>query len=525
MFKFFKLGAIPLSPFLFAVYPILSLFSHNIEQVYYNVLIFPITVSAVGTFLLILLLKLFIADKLKISAIASTFLILFFSYGYVREFALKSGEFGVIIARHRYFFLIWILVFILSTYFLKNTRHLFKLTRFLNVFGIALISFSIAGIVIYKINEPKLNSLLTLNPEDEKLIKIISRHEKPLPDIYYIVPDAYANYYTLRDDFKYDNGEFVKFLRDKGFWVPLNSKSNYHITGFSLPSSLNMEYIDYLAEEMKGRSPDDFSVPYKMIRNNKVMRILKGGGYKFVNFNSGWAVTNHNKYADIEYDNNFFEEFSILLARTTVLRPWFSSSIGSSFAAVDLYEQTRKRVLFTFDKLGNEIPYIESPKFVFAHIGPPHVPYVFGPDGEKLSVAGYDEPRHTQDDYNNFYLGQLKFITKQIQMMIESILANSKTPPIIIIQSDHGQELECKMTDKILGDETHSDRCLKAVVSNFAAYYIPNKKISGGEISPVNTFRTVFNAYFNSSYEILENTHYYNKEGYVFDKIPPQRLK
>ena len=79
-------------------------------------------------------------------------------------------------------------------------------------------------------------------------------------------------------------------------------------------------------------------------------------------------------------------------------------------------------------------------------------------------------------------------------------------PPIIVIQADHGP----------LGGEITSDG---ARMSIFNAYYLPD----GGDqllypsISPVNTFRVIFNHYFGGEFALLEDVARISQYGSPFD--------
>jgi len=85
---------------------------------------------------------------------------------------------------------------------------------------------------------------------------------------------------------------------------------------------------------------------------------------------------------------------------------------------------------------------------------------------------------------------------------VDTILEESDTPPIIIIQGDHGAWIQPK------------DRLMWIL----NAYYLPenNDKLYPS-ISPVNTFRLVFNLYFGGRYEMLEDVSYFSPVPNLYD--------
>jgi len=152
-------------------------------------------------------------------------------------------------------------------------------------------------------------------------------------------------------------------------------------------------------------------------------------------------------------------------------------------------EWYRHRTLFTLQQLEETVPNIPGPKFVFAHLVIPHHPFVFGPNGEALDYDKNGVPEFSE--YKVKYPDQVTYINKRIEKIVDLILQTSPNPPIIIIQGDHGPA----PFDVI-------ERRMK----NLNAYYFPDN--SDGlypTITPVNTFRVIFNKYFKQNYPLLED--------------------
>jgi hypothetical protein len=129
------------------------------------------------------------------------------------------------------------------------------------------------------------------------------------------------------------------------------------------------------------------------------------------------------------------------------------------------------------------------PYFTFAHILIPHIPFVFSPNGI-LTDPGFFSGKLTAPSspkyFNEGYIDEIQFDNQQFISILTYILNNSSTPPIIVIQGDHGFG---KNRFPILN-----------------AYYLPTSQGSQKiypTVSPVNTFRIIFDTYFGGSYGLL----------------------
>jgi hypothetical protein len=348
--------------------------------------------------------------------------------------------------------------------------------------------------------------------EDETHESIILENNlKNLPDIYYIVLDEYAPLRTLNTFYNYDNSDFVKFLQERGFYVTKNSHSNYAQTFLAMASTLNMKYVNYLSD-IVGEESLDQRIPYQMISNNLVMKNLKSIGYENYNFDSGWWGTRSLQIADVNLcSKNQNMDFHTLhaLKQISIFRA-FDMFIKDPSSTI-FHQERRDRIFCQFDDITKIKQETEKPVFVFMHVMAPHDPYVFGPNGEEVDYKytfgptgiGYLDP----SEEKRAYLNQLTYLTKILKETIENLLENSDNLPIIIIQSDTGPS--------IISTDTTNELQQVGRMSIFNAYYFPNEKYDSlyDDITPVNSFRVVFDSQFQTNYGIVEDKVFYSIYG------------
>lgn len=495
-------------PILFGIFPALFLFSHNIEQVSMDNAAYTaiaIAVSVAFALLLWWVLSFVLKDRQKAGLVVTLLLVLFYSYGHfaslIESVNIVVGD--IHITRHKILVPVWGLILLLGTYFcIRTSGNLRVLTSVLNVVSASLIVLCLINIGTHTV----LTSIALKDYENtshDEADTTSTQVLAELPDIYYIILDGYASSTTLEEMYNYDNHEFFSYLTDRGFFVASRSNSNYPMTFLSLASSLNMEYVNYLGDRM-GIESRTRTVAYDMIRNNKVMKFLKSRGYKFIHLGSGWGATDRNKYADVEIQCGRGNEFVMVLIQTTLLDPFVKNLLNQ-----------RERVLCTFSKLG-EVYAIEGPKFVFSHINSPRPPFVFGANGEPVPEVKLE----MQGDISvekELYVNQLIFISKQVESLVDEILSKSDSPPVIVLQADHGPGLSLQQNEDSEW-ERPTEEMLRERFGIFNAYYLPHggEKLLYYSVTPVNTFRLVFNLYFNMDYELLQDESYYSTYEYPY---------
>jgi len=507
-----RLNIYPLHPFLIAVYPALALLGHNIEEIRASVALRALLFSLLACLLLLLLFRALLR-RWNAAALATTAaLALFFSYGHVYNFFKGWSLAGWTLARHRLLAPLWLGVLILFIVWLARKKSdPPRLHGFLNLAAVIALVFPIFQLSAFALSARGAPDGEASSAQEITNLKLPPG--QPAPDIYYIILDAYTRDDTLLSEYGLDNTPFLDQLEGLGFYVARCSQSNYAQTQLSLASSLNFNYLEALDEAYNPGNNKRVGMR-KWIQHSAARTTLEGLGYQVVAFETGFKNTEWDD-ADLYLAPSAalgslqmfagLNDFELLLINN-------SAGLLLTDAAIKLPEflQTdfdnprrihRERILYALDQLA-KLPALPGPKFVFAHLVIPHPPYVFGPDGE---FTDYDRDKIAA------YHDQVIYLNQRLIPLLESILQESSTPPIIVLQGDHG------------GIE--SPQAYRMDILN--AYHLPG----GGNarpyenISPVNTFRVIFNQYYGAQFALLDDTSYFSvyKTPFEYTVIPNRR--
>jgi hypothetical protein len=489
-----------------SLFPILAFYAHNLTEIQFSASFRLIFIILVAMFVLLGFVWLLLRDIRKTGYVVSLFMLLFLSYGHVYGFLKEVTVFGYLIGRHRFLIVVYFVFFIIGMRWLKNQQDLAKLTRNINCFGFILFLIPILQIIYLEFRFRTSNVLS--NPSYDMIS--VDQNIADYHDIYYIIPDSYTRDDTMLSFYEYDNTPFIDALKERGFYIARCSQSNYSFTDLAMASSYNLNYIQeiYFAKDSIGLA--------KLGRDNLVRAILTNAGYKIVAFDNGYRPTQWYD-ADVYYSyrtdtggyiSRGLTEFESMFLKTTAGRILLDiDSVARKdiikIAKNDPMRDRYEYIKYTLDKL-TTVPSIMGPKFVYIHIQLPHAPYIFSQSGDFIP-----EPQPHIPGYRD----QVIFINDQILKFVDKILSFSEREPIIIIQGDHG------------GQETKG---FSGGVHILNAYYLPDGGDVGlySTISPVNTFRLIFNTYFGTNYEYLPDISYrtIGQNLFDFEVVPNTRV-
>lgn len=476
--------SIPIHPILFAIFPAASIIADHVEFIRFNASLLLLT-------LIILLLTgaaFFVLFRIwrnvgKAAVGTSLSLMLFFSYGHTFDFLTKEQGFAFI--QHRYLVLLWLVLYlVLFVLLFRTNRNLEMINKWVTAVGALLLLFSGYAIGQYQ---------LTNNDDWQPELALTGaiRPSPNLPDIYYIILDGYANEATLNSYYDFDNSHFLQGLETRGFYVAQHSRSNYALTSLSLSSSLNLNYLNEISLQA-GENSRSIAIPMRLTEQNQARRLLQSAGYQFVFMGSGYGISQVNRYADVDVKCGHIDETIGRFVATSLLR-----APADRFRLIE--QDDRQRRLCMFRELAN-MPQRTEPKFVFAHVPSPHWPFLFDEAGNAVSLENLDH-----DQLKEGYLAQLIYLNGRITQIVDTILQNSTREPIIIIQSDHGPAFEFSM-------DSPSEALYQERMRILNAYYLPDeaKSMLYPTITPVNSFRLVFNYLFATELPLLADQSYFS---------------
>lgn len=410
-----------------------------------------------------------IRQRPKAAIAASVAVVFFCFFGELKthcDLWLHGKNWGLITRVRGQLTLLGAIYLMLMWWLIRTRRNLFGLNRYLNIVSGALaaatlvaILFAPAGAVLPATGRSQIPMRVGTNP----------------PDIYYILTDARTSPESLQAYWGYNDSTFVKRLTDLGFCVVKNAHGNSISTPICLSTYLNMDYPPAGATNQHGLA----SIAYYnwIIQHAEAPSRLKASGYDVTDL-SVFGTGGQPRFY-------YFPKISTSSLGDAI---WENTILGWAYEypAALSFGDTNLRILSMLPKIAAERT--GRPKFVYAHLIMPHQPFLFDQNGNRIRRG------MVESDYRpELYLGQLIYENTLLTNIISAILKNSEMPPIIVLQGDHGFR---NLTNQYRQQEA-------TTILN--ALYLPGSKAEWlyPGITPVNTFRVIFNHYYAEHYAYL----------------------
>ena len=483
----------PFHPFLLAAASVLAVYANNVNQA--SLLdSLPALGAVLGFALFVLLMMGLLCRTFSARAAVLASIVVLGCLFYARLFFWVDPKAG---GDDRAEFFAFVLMLGAALVLVARTRTDLRLTHsILNGIGLVLLVTPITQAAWYKWQHARPG--LDAKIPEEAAVAVGER-----PDIYYLIFDRYASAATLQHYFDFSNAPLIAFLEKQGFYVARGSHANYLKTGHSLASTFQMDYLDFLADE-EGHKSSDWDPIYRMLHEHRVARFLKSAGYRYAQIGSWWSPTQENPYAD--WNPRFgFREFTSTYTRRLALRPLLNLVAPNSPYTRSLqwdYGQCQ-RVPWQIEQI-KKAAVGSEPTFVFGHILLPHEPFVFDGEGRCLS-AEESRRRGTRQGY----VEQIRYANKVIRDLVATLQARKGKQPIIIVQGDEGPFPETGIGLTRSWREADNDE-LQIKMGIMNAYYFPDGDYEQlyPDITPINSFRVLFNKYFHVELNILPDRIY-----------------
>ena len=491
-----RIGRTPLHPLFMALYPVAALLATNLGQV---------KPTAAGRSTVVsLLLALGLLSAMRVithnwttAAILTTWgLALFYSYGHAYNLLRGLETAGPSLGRHRFLVPTWLVTGMAGIWMVwKKPGFSSRLTPVLNLVLGAALAVPIGELLLFQ-------GQRVMDVEAEELASFSQTLPTPtggpLPDIYYIILDAYTSADVLQTSFDLDNRPFLDSLSRMGFYVAECSQSNYAQTELTLSATLNVAYLDSIIDETTSGEEARRQL-WPFIRHGAVRQVLEDIGYRSIAFETGYYWSEWED-ADVYLapERGLFQGLSAFEA--TLLRSTAAWAVVDimpglpAFLVRDLdrsADSHRERLLYVFDQL-EQVALLPSPKFVFVHIVSPHRPFVFDSQGNSVDDDyGWGPSEMDLEAYRRGYQEQLLYLNRRVENFLQEIVTRSPRPPAILVQGDHGPEA---------GSSSDRMRILNAIHlpgGDSAALY--------PSVSPVNAMRLALNDALGARLPLLED--------------------
>lgn len=520
----FLTGAV--APLLLSLYPATWTFLRNMDELGWEVLPAPLGVSAAAALLLYGLVWLATRNPMRASVVSCAVLVSFVAYSTVLG-AIPADGWRLVL---------WTVLSLAMGVTLWYVR--LPGAVWLSVLNnIALVLVLIPIIV----NAPKLTGKLRKAAGTPQAAEAgrgqaggaSGAGESGGPDIYYILLDEYARRDVLAENYGFDNGGFLGALAELGFSESPRSRANYSSTICAVPSLLNFDYVQSLVGE-----PAPVDQLLKRVGDAQLFRVLDERGYRIFAFPPEIYGLQRQlrKYsprgeAGKNSRSQSLNGFTVMLLDLTpagTIRHLADKRRSGETELVRKLEADLGRLV--------EIAALPDPTFTYLHLLCPHSPFMLLADGTgrtedvgifrtRWMMTGKEELSAGEAaTYRRLYAEQVEGLNRHLLRTVRRILEVSPEPPVIVLQADHGPRIVLETPEKEGGREALDGVDVREWMATLTVAHLPGHAgLLHETVTPVNTFRLIFSAYFGLDLPALPDLNYFameTEQGFVFSEAP-----
>ncbi len=503
------------APYLLIAWPVLVFAAQNAKQgiLSFTVVATPIFLVSIG--LTVVATALFVAARDFPRSILVAMLITFvplFLYPTIWDVGENASFLGVRVTRHMLLLPATTLVMAAAIFLVLRTRWDARpLLRWIAYGMTVLVALNLIRIAVDRPPRAPPPNETHLSEEFKAVAADLAGIGARSPDIYVMLFDGYGSSEVLSRYYGFDNHEFLDHIRDLGFTVHTDARSNYIGTDDSLASIWNMNYIDADTSVSSVRVLSGLLAPNGTVAHTAAGKLFAEAGYKTLADN-----TNHSRIDNTDYSLKtkvrrvLFSRFSRALVDQYALR-WVINDeiarqwiIGPSNGQFNLPES----ILRTLD-----IPADPAPTLAFIYSTAPHPPNYFNRDGtvkpiRDAYIAGSNDWRDA-----DAYLDQVHVVNQVIGNTVEEILNRSDRPPVIVLLADHGP---ASQTDGVLWNiaiHDPSNRLVDERTGILNAMFLPEQCTDQPHpgLTSVNLFRFILSSCLGADIELLPDETYWGR--------------
>jgi hypothetical protein len=438
------LSASPLPhPILIAAFPVLSLYVTNHDTVSFAEAARPVLAAMAAALILIALIWILLRDLRRASVIASLLLTAFYAAWAplvkpgLAWLEIHSPHLNIYLGTAIYSLIVLALIGLIF----RLMRDGAAWTRALNLYAFALVIMALGQLFSGMLQRPDAEPSRAIPAPRLPAGYLVAREER-LPDIYFIILDAYARADVLREVFGHDNRPFLGRMAERGFAVAEKAHTQYPWTHVSLPACLNMNYLENYGIPVGVRETPQLR---SLCHDSAVHRLLDELGYRITALRTGYAFTEprpggrYDAIHAIDHPWLDLSRFEVMALEATPL-----SRLLQLAGIRPGFHEWQRQLAFTLETIPRLASRGEGPPvFVQAHIVAPHRPFVLDAAGNFRkqppgSVSFTGSGGLSDAAVRRYYAQQVQGLNRRIESMTDAILAQPGPEPVIAFVSDHG---------------------------------------------------------------------------------------